>query len=187
MKPNKLAKVISNPEFPCPSEILNQQLAIKIIYFGFDSHTHIGEIEVNNTVAKEVIEFFSLALSLKFPIEKVSRSSDEPFKWNDDRLMAANISSGFNYRLVAGSSKISRHGLGLAIDINPRQNPYVRIVNGKELIAPYQARYDPGKPGTLTTDHQLVHFMLSHGWDWGSNWLLETGRVDYQHFQKLLV
>ena len=100
--------------------------------------------------------------------------------------MNANVSSGFNYRLVSGTNRVSPHGQGLAFDINPRQNPYIRYQDGKVIIYPDGAVWDINKPGTLFHDHPLVRFMLGRGWEWGGNWLEQSGRIDYQHFQKSL-
>jgi len=40
------------------------------------------------------------------------------------RVYAITSVGGFNPRTIGGSYQLSRHGLGLAIDINPPQNPY---------------------------------------------------------------
>ncbi len=184
MKLIKNVPIKSNPEFNCPPEILNQQVALSVQYFGFDGINHFGVIEVNHSVVDEVKQFFVLANQLKFPIEKVSVASDIPYKWNDEQLMRANVSSGFNYRLVAGTDNISMHGQGLAFDINPRQNPYIRYENGRAIVAPKEAVWNSSNPGTITNNHPLVQYMTEKGWEWGGNWTIESGRIDYQHFQK---
>ena len=40
-------------------------------------------------------------------------------------MMEADNTSCFNYRVVAGTNRVSKHGLGTAVDINPRENPYL--------------------------------------------------------------
>ncbi len=99
--------------------------------------------------------------------------------------MAGNVSSAFNYRLIAGTDKPSLHGRGLAFDINPRQNPYIRYSGGKKIVRPHSAVWNKDKPGTLHAEHPLVLLMEGFGWEWADNWTPESGRTDYQHFQKL--
>jgi peptidoglycan L-alanyl-D-glutamate endopeptidase CwlK len=182
----KYGGVFPNPEQSCPPEILKQQASLEVSYLDFDGATHSGIIEVNERVADDVRAFFEQALALNFPIGMVAPASDISYKWNDDRLMEANVSSGFNYRLIAGTDTPSLHGSGQAFDINPRQNPYIRYEYNQEIVAPIGAVWQPTEPGTLSAQHPLVEFMIERGWEWGGNWSAESGRVDYQHFQKRL-
>ena len=101
--------------------------------------------------------------------------------------MVENVSSGFNYRLIAGADLPSLHSYGFAIDINPVQNPYIRYTPEGIITKPEGAVWNPEVPGTLSADHYLVEFFKGIGWDWGGNWSPESGRVDYQHFQKNIV
>lgn len=184
---NSSAEVRSNPNLVCPQEILTKIRPLEVSYLGFDGSEHAGIIEVHESVADDVLAFFELAQQISFPIEKVVRASDRDFQWDDDKLMASNASSGFNYRLVAGSDRVSLHGKGLAFDVNPRQNPYIRFEQGEKIVAPPDAVWNPAVGGTLSAEHPLVKFMLERGWDWGGNWTEEDGRIDYQHFQKRII
>jgi hypothetical protein len=175
-------RVRSNPDMPCPSEILRAITPLEIAHYGFDGSSQTGVIEVHEAVAVDVADFFALAAQYHFPVERVVRASD--FNWDDDLLMIANASSGFNYRLIAGTNRVSQHGLGLAFDVNPLQNPYIRGERGVEIVAPAGAAWNPALPGTLSAEHPLVRFMLERGWEWGGNWPPASGRTDYQHFQK---
>ena len=97
---------------------------------------------------------------------------------DDQTSMRANNTSAFNCRFVAGTTTLSQHGLGLAIDLNPLHNPYVKggTVDPPEG-APWadRSRTDPGmiKPGAV------VDAFASRGWRWGGYW---SGGKDYQHF-----
>jgi len=186
MEHNENSPVLVNPELTCPPEILKSQVALPVTYFGFDHQANRGTIEVHFAVADDVKAFFELANNIQFPIEKVVPASDPAYKWDDDKLMVSNVSSGFNYRLVAGTNQVSLHGRGLAFDINPQQNPYIRYKNGEVVVAPAGATWDNTKPGTLFSNHPLVVFMLERGWEWGGDWTEQSGRIDYQHFQKPL-
>jgi hypothetical protein len=108
--------------------------------------------------------------------------ADLQFEWDDDRSMAANNTSGFNYRPMTGdgtsATRLSPHALGRAIDINPLLNPYIK----GEMIKPDGAVYDPSRPGTITADSFIVKFLKKRGWTWGGDW---TSLKDYQHFEKI--
>ena len=165
-----------------PKEILSQQDVLTVQYWGFDNLEHQGQIVINKLLSVEVQEWFELASRLKFPIEKVAPAV--LYDNDDDKLMALNVSSGFNYRKIAGTSKLSRHAMGRAFDINPRQNPYIRKEGSSVIIAPSGAVWDSSQPGTLFRTHELVRFMLDRGWIWGGDWSLEeSGRIDYQNFE----
>ncbi|HEX5797450.1 MAG TPA: M15 family metallopeptidase [Candidatus Saccharimonadales bacterium] len=177
--------IISNPENPCPPEILNRQVAIPVSYIDFDDNPRTGTIEINEAVQGDVGLFFEVALDLKFPIERVLPAGHPDYRWDDDKLMAGNVSSGFNYRPIAGTDRVSVHAYGRAFDINPRINPYIRLAGGKTIVAPPEAKWDKSVPGALYAEHPLVRFMEERGWEWGGRWVLSReGMVDYQHFEK---
>jgi peptidoglycan L-alanyl-D-glutamate endopeptidase CwlK len=177
--------IIINPDHPAPHEIVRSIDEVNIRYFDTDGVYHDGTIEIHVDLADDVRGFFALAEELRFPIEHVVRSSDPEYAWDDDKLMAANTSSGFNYRLIKGTDRPSLHGLGRAFDINCRLNPYVRYAEDQEYIDPAGATYDPARPGTLASYSPLVLFMKEQGWTWGGDWTREEhGVTDYQHFEK---
>lgn len=176
--------IISNPNFLCPPNILEQQISLSVKYIDFQGFKRYGKIEINKIVADDVEAFFKLAFLIKFPIQEITPASDLRYLWNDDLLMENNVSSGFNYRLIAGSTRPSLHSQGLAFDINPRQNPYIRLLDNKMVTAPLNSRWNPNLPGTLSHEHPLVILMIERGWEWGGAWDIKTGRIDYQHFQK---
>ncbi len=179
------AELKINPASPAPQEIIAKIIAISIEYIDIGGHPRHGVIEVNKKVADDVGEFFKTAVELKFPICEVARSSDSPFLWDDARLMEANASSGFNYRYIINTQTISKHGQGLAIDINPAYNPVIYYGQGDQpRIYPKNASYDISRPGTLYSNHPLVLLLKNRGWEWGGDWLPSSGRVDYHHFEK---
>lgn len=181
----RLIMIKSNPNNPTPADIAAQITELEVAYIDFKGDHQKGIIEVNQSVSKDVREFFLRAQAMSFPFEKVVRSSDAPYLWDDIRLLAANVSSGFNYRLIKDSDRPSLHSLGLAIDTNTRLNPYVRYNAGEVAFTnPEGAVYDSTLPGVFTTNHPLVVFMKERGWEWGGDWTKESGRIDYQHFQK---
>lgn len=92
--------------------------------------------------------------------------------------MAADNSSAFNYRTIAGTERLSRHAAGRAVDINPRLNPAI-YADGR--IVPAEGLYRPGISGTLTEGDSVVSAFLERGWRWGGNFVHVR---DCHHFEK---
>jgi peptidoglycan LD-endopeptidase CwlK len=180
--------VESNPDFRCPDEILAQQVGIRVQYMNFEGIDRTGLIEVHQDVAEDVIDFFAFAYEIGFPLKHVVRASLLEYKFDDNKLMSDNVSSGFNYRYIEGSTDLSLHALGLAIDVNPKLNPYMTYDSSGKVVSQLPPRpmgsYDPREAGTFTKHHELVVFMRERGWEWGGDWKKESGRVDLHHFQK---
>lgn len=165
----------------CPADVRGRQVLLAVTYHGFDGRLHQGQIVVDRELADDVRAVFRVALDVRFPIQSVVPVSHPRFRkdraWSDDLSMAANNTSGFNYRPVTGGTGLSKHALGRAIDVNPLTNPYVKGT----LVLPPGAKYDPDAPGALTADHPVTKAFLARGWTWGGNW---TSLKDYQHFEK---
>ena len=162
----------------CPAEIVNNQSLVDVLYYSFDNKVHKGQIVVHKKLVKDIQQIFALAYEMKFPIGKVIPISNPNYNWDDIKSVTDNNSSSFNYREIAGSDSLSDHANGVAIDINPKINPFIDKA-GK--TTPSKAVYDPNVPGTLTADHPIVKKFLALGWKWGGNW---SGTKDYQHFSK---
>jgi hypothetical protein len=157
-----------------------------VVYYGFDGLIHRGQIVIHKQLASDLDQFFSLALYLRFPIAKVIPIAHPKYLWDDDKSCNDNNSSGQNYRLIVGTNRISNHADGRAFDINPMQNPFIRLDAFGNITyqVPQNSVYDISQPGTLTSIHPLVILMRSLGWIWGGGWKPEEGIVDYQHFEK---
>jgi hypothetical protein len=162
----------------CPEEILARQVVLEVYHWGFDDKIHRGQIVVDERVAKEVQEVFTVAFETKFKIRSVIPISK--FGWNDDASMDVDNTSAFNFRTIAHTNILSKHSKGLAVDINPRLNPHYRM-DGE--IVPPNAIYEAGKAGVLVEGDPIVSTFKKHGWKWGGNWKDEK---DWQHFDKIL-
>ncbi len=151
---------------------------IKVSYYGFDNNIHTGDMIVNKEVAAEVVDIFKELYTKKYPIEKIKLIDD--YEANDELSMKDNNSSSFCYRTIANTSVVSNHGLGLAIDINPFQNPHVieNNTSPKESFA-YADRTNL-KLGMIREGDDCYNAFISRGWSWGGHWK----NPDYQHFEK---
>lgn len=159
-----------------PDDIRATLRITDVRYRSFDGLIHAGQLVVHESVVEEVEEIFEELLALSFPIQQVRPVS--VYGWDDETSMAANNSSAFNYRTIAGTDRLSNHSYGLAIDINPFLNPYEQF-DGK--IVPAGSSYDPSKPGTVTAGSAAVNAFTSRGW----RWLGERAQnKDLQHFDK---
>ena len=152
---------------------------VNISYWDFSGKPrHNGQLIVNESVAKEVMEIFKGLWEMKFQLECVRPICE--FDGDDDKSMANNNSSAFCAREITGKPGTwSKHSYGTAIDINPIQNPYVK--GEKVLPAEGKAYTDRTrqKKGMLT--EKAIKLFTDRGWEWGGNW---NSLKDYQHFEK---
>ena len=158
-----------------PNSISKQLTLISVEYYSFDDRLHKGQLVVNKKAAKDIEEIFNFIKESKFPIDKVIPAVK--FNWDDDASMNDNNTVAFNYRKVKGSKVLSAHSYGMAIDINPLQNPHIK---GK-VIQPDKGKYNVNASGTIIRDSKLVKEFVKRGWQWGGRW---KSSKDYQHFEK---
>ena len=156
---------------------------VHVRHMGFDGEAKDGELVVDKAIADDVLAIFEELYKADYPIEKV-RLVDE-YDADDEASMSDNNSSAFNFRFISHTTRISRHGLGMAVDINTRYNPYVKTVDGKLSIEPANgADYvDRSKDFPHKIDHEDLSYKLfkEHGFTWGGDW---THSKDYQHFER---
>lgn len=166
------------PGLPCaPRAAL---VLMHVPYRDFDGVTRTGELVVARRVAAQVAAIFDeIYASGKFRIYQMRLIDD--FDGDDDKSIAANNTSGFNCR-TTDHGTLSEHALGLAIDVNPVQNPY----REGALTAPEAGRaYDePGErhagvTGIILNGDAITRAFARRGWFWGGKW---THTIDYQHF-----
>lgn len=152
---------------------------LTLSYYGFDDKVHVGEMVVDKKVASEVVDIFKEVYEKKYPIDKI-KLIDE-YNAIDNLSMADNNSSSFCYRTIANTNIISNHGKGLAIDINPLQNPQVigSSVSPKEGYV--FADRSNIQMGMIIEGSDLYNAFVKRGWSWGGHWK----NPDYQHFEKI--
>jgi D-alanyl-D-alanine carboxypeptidase len=150
---------------------------VRLLHWGFDRRPHRGTIDVHVSVAGDVVRIFRRLYAERFPIRRM-RSVDV-YGANDDRSMAADNTSAFNCRFVAGTRRWSMHAYGQAIDVNPVENPYI---SGAGVQPPAGRAYlnrSRVRPGMAVERGSLVRAFDAAGWKWGGRW---AGTRDYQHF-----
>lgn len=162
----------------CPVS-LDDLRYVQVLYKGFDDSVHIGGIVVHYKVAEEILEIFKELYDVAYMIERIRPIYH--YTADDDLSMEANNTSAFNYRVVEGSTNLSKHSYGIAIDINPVQNPYVRGDHvSPEAGNAYLDRSLP-KQGMILAGDPCYEAFVSRDWTWGGHW---NTMKDYQHFQK---
>jgi hypothetical protein len=172
------ATKVLNPGAPVGCERLR---LVRFSYMRFDGTTHDdGELVVLDAVADHVLEIFVTLRSRAFPI--ASAHLMNRYRGDDDASLAHNNTSAFNVRRVIGTASISLHAYGVAVDINPVQNPYVEQgARGIDIAPPAGAAYlgrQDRRPGMAEA---VIDVFAHHGFaQWGGYWPRQR---DYQHFQ----
>lgn len=159
-----------------PKKIIDELVLLDVMYYSMDDKLHRGQILISKQVEAEIKHIFEIALNEKFPIKKCVPIVQ--YNWSDYASMADNNTSSFNYRKVSGSNNLSRHSYGLAIDINPMNNP---VVYKNNKISPKGAKYNVNVAGTLSKNSNITKELKKYGWKWGGDF---NSFKDYHHFQK---
>jgi poly-gamma-glutamate synthesis protein (capsule biosynthesis protein) len=127
-----------------------------------------GELVVNARIAARAVELFRRLYQLGFPIRQLRLVDD--YDASDDASMAADNSSAFNFRVIAGTELLSQHALGRAIDINPVENPWRRP---DRIVPPAGEAFADRtrvRPGMIVRPGPVVAVLDELGWEWGGDW-----------------
>lgn len=163
----------------CPVGLSDLRV-ITVTHWGFDGRTHTGQLVVNRSAAVPLIGVFRRLYGLRFPIRTMTLADS----YGSGRH-PADATSSFECRdavpspCTGGTSTghWSEHAYGLAVDLNPIENPYVGCGRTRERASrPYLNR-SRLRPGMVTP--AVVQAFRSIGWGWGGDW---TGTKDYMHF-----
>jgi hypothetical protein len=164
-----------------PADVQKHLRLVDVRYYGFDGKEHQGQIVVHEALEEDIRFLFALLLEHRFPVESALPISHPALQEKGRYGLSpdTNNTSCYVWRPVVASQRLSMHALGMAIDMNPRQNPYIK----GDLVLPPQAVYAPSQPGTLRPDSPAVAAFRQRGWEWGGDWTGE--KIDYMHFQKI--
>lgn len=156
---------------------------VVVQYINFENEVCEGELIVNVQVADDVLNIFKELFDASYQIEKINLIDE--YNADDDASMQDNNTSAFNFRLIDGQDTISDHSYGIAIDINPLYNPYVRSGFGDRNVLPVNGTVYADR--TKEFEHKIVkgdvcyNAFIKRGWKWGGEW---NSPIDYQHFYK---
>ncbi len=183
-----LAEYITGVSYPEDLEdpaIFTHNLSyVHVFYIDFEGNPAEGELICNQKIAQDLVEIFHELYLAEYRIEKI-RLIDE-YNGNDDQSMEDNNTSCFNYRVVSGSSNLSRHAYGLAVDVNPLYNPYITYnrdhsINVAPAAGEEYADRSKAFPYKIDENDLCCRLFKEHGFTWGGDW---NSCKDYQHFQK---
>ncbi|SCY56445.1 M15 family metallopeptidase [Butyrivibrio sp. INlla14] len=182
--PQDIVEKISGVSYVDNSNIsLDELRYCKVLYNDFDGNVQNGELICNEQIAQDLLEIFYELYNSGYQIESV-KLIDE-YDGDDTASMLANNTSCFNYRVVEGTQKLSKHAYGLAIDLNPFYNPYITYnKDGSQNISPAgseaYADRDASFPYKIDENDLAYKLFTEHGFKWGGNW---NSVKDYQHFE----
>ncbi|MEZ4359101.1 MAG: M15 family metallopeptidase [Kofleriaceae bacterium] len=157
----------------CPP--LAELAYLRVGHLDFDGRPCVGELIVARPLVAATRALFGRLWALGFPLRSL-RLIDE-FGGSDDASMAADNSSAFNFRTIAGTARLSQHALGRAVDLNPLENPW--LAGGGVQPAAGAAYLDRRhvRPGMIVRPGPVTAALDELGWEWGGDW----PQADYHH------
>ena len=166
----------------CPVPMSRLRL-LSVTYWGFDRRTHTGQIVVNERAAHPLKKVFRRLFELRFPIRHM-RFKDQ-YSLVSSRPDDIDISGSFDCGKAKPSpcspgaaTGWSNHAYGLAIDLNPVENPYT--CGGRAFHPESEPYMDRSRLRKGMVTPEVVRAFRSIGWGWGGDWTGPT--KDYTHF-----
>lgn len=160
----------------CPVA-LDRLALLTVTHWDYEARARRGHLIVARAVAEDLTTVFRRLYNERFQIARIRPV--HVYDGSDAKSMTDNNTSAFNCRRVTGGTSWSEHSYGTAIDINPRQNPYV---NGSVVLPengrPWVERRPPER-GMIVPDSIVTRAFQAIGWKWGGDY---RSLKDYQHF-----
>ena len=155
---------------------------IHVLHIDIENKKHEGEMICNKYIADTLIKIFKQLYEANYPIERMVLIDN--YDAVDEKAMEDNDSSCFNFRFISHTTRVSKHGLGLAVDINTLYNPYIKEVNGTTIIEPLKGKEYVDRNKTfiykIEKNDLCYNLFIENGFEWGGDW---EDRKDYQHFE----
>lgn len=150
---------------------------LTLTFRGFDGKAHTGELVVAASAVSATTGAFRELFGLGVPLEEMrlptTADLDAPPTGDGDNTAA------YICRAARGQKRFSAHAYGVAVDVNPFHNPYVKgDLVLPELASAYVDRTDV-RPGMLLRGSAAVRAFTSRGFTWGGDFRRPK---DYQHF-----
>ncbi len=166
----------------CPVPLSGLRL-VTVTYRGFDRRDHTGQLVTSRRFAEQIGGVFERLHDLKFPIRHM-RFADY-YGPKSGRPADGDVTQSFECRQAAASpctggrtGTWSMHAYGLAVDLNPRENPYVGCGQSSDPTARSYRDRSRRRPGMI--GGRVVRAFQSVGWSWAGAWAGDT--KDYMHF-----
>lgn len=162
---------------------LSELRHLRLLHYDANGEVALGEMICNRSISDDLLSIFRDLYAAEYRIERVLLVDE--YGADDNLSMVNNNSSSFNFRFISGSTRLSRHSLGLAVDINPLYNPYVREFDDRVVVEPLESReyVDRTKefPFKIDSTDLCCKLFKARGFEWGGDW---QSLKDYQHFEK---
>ncbi|SFS42911.1 D-alanyl-D-alanine carboxypeptidase [Succinivibrio dextrinosolvens] len=157
---------------------------LRLLHVDYDRKVRLGEMVCNRAIAEDLREIFFILYKNKYPIAHI-RLADE-YNADDEIQMRENNTSCFVFRFITGSDYLSYHARGLAVDLNPRTNPYCKLQkDGTLFVQPMNSgvfcERDDNFVYKIDKQDLAYKLFISHGFTWGGEW---RTLKDYCHFEK---
>jgi D-alanyl-D-alanine carboxypeptidase len=157
---------------------------LTVSYRGFDGHSHAGQLIVNRAATGPLTRSFRRLYALRFPIRHMAIA--DFYGPRAGRPRDGDVTASFECRQAVpspctggrGTGTWSMHAYGLAVDVNPLENPYVGCGQSRDpATRPFfdRSRHRRGMVGS-----RAVRAFTATGWGWGGSWTGST--KDYMHF-----
>ena len=167
----------------CPVPFSGLRL-LSVSYWGFDNHTHQGQLIVNANIAPAVANAFQRLYTMRFPIHHMA--IDDEYGPGSVQPADGDVTYSFSCRQAVpspctggtGTGSWSMHAYGEAVDINPVENPYVGCGMTRDKTALSYLNRTRVRRGMVTP--AVLSAFESVGWGWGGAWSGST--KDYMHF-----
>lgn len=156
---------------------------LRVLHYDKEGRERTGELVCHHSIADDLLSIFLELYKAKYPIERMVLIDE--YDADDEASMQANNTSAFNYRQASGMRILSKHSIGMAIDINPLYNPLVKHREERAQVYPSNATpyIDRTKefPYKIEKGDLCYRLFKQHGFRWGGDW---RNSKDYQHFEK---
>ena len=186
-------RIINKSYVPNDDIGLDELSYIKFLHYGYDGNSKVGELIVNKKIKDIIINMLNEFYNAKYQINSFKLVDDYFEKDDEDRndidrkSILDNNSYGFFYRKIYGTDRLSHHSKGFAIDINPKENPYLPFRDGKydysnlskEEIE-YLTHREEGKKHVIVHSDLAYKLFNDNNFEWGGDW---EHTKDYQHFE----
>lgn len=191
---NVYKRIINNSFVENDNIKLEDLVYLNFLYYNYKGKSTVGEIIINKKIKDKFINIMKEAFDNKIEfnsfklVDDYFETEEDDRNKIDNRSIADNNSYAFFYRKIYGTDKLSNHSFGCAVDINPKENPYLPYRNGKydysnlssEDIKYLTNRENIDNPHVITHKSLIYKLFKKNDFIWGGDW---EHTKDYQHFE----